>query len=91
MSDSPANKLISTRGNKAIAIILSSKEELCDPHISQESAATMRKIILDQINDLVEFALDLSNTSGDTIYNDEYMRRKIDAIYSEVVPNGNSV
>ena len=49
----------------------------------------MRKVVLDQINDLLEFALDLSDNTGDTIYNDEYMRRKINAIYDEVVPNAN--
>ncbi len=88
MTDSPIDKLLETRGNKAIAIILSAKEELCDPHITQESAAIMRKVVLDQVNDLVEVALDLIHDNGDTIYNDEYFRRRIDAIYNEVVPNG---
>ena len=90
MSDS-LEKLLSVRCNKAIAIILSSKEELCDPFISQESAAIMRKVVLDQLNDLVEFALDLSGNTGDTIYNDEYMRRKINAIYDKVVSDGPSI
>ena len=84
MSVSAVENLLANRGNKAIAIILSSKEELCDPHIPQESAVAMRKVVLDQVNDLVDVALDLIRDAGDNIYNDEYFRRKLDAIYTEV-------
>lgn len=87
MNDDYVTKLITNRGNKAIAMILSAKEDLCDPHISDEAASVVRKVVLDQVNELIELALDSvadARQVGEVVYNDEYMRRKLDAIYEAV-------
>lgn len=65
------------RKNKAIAIILSLKERECDQYLPTEASEALRKVILDQLNDLAELAESLLDSS--TILNEEYVK-KIDRI-----------
>lgn len=76
MSSGPMKDMLEKRKNRTIAIILAFKDEhdgCMDPDVS----AAFRKVILDQINDLYDFTLDMlrSVDSGDVIINEEYVAR----------------
>lgn len=74
--------LITRRRNRAIAIILTAKEDLCDSHISDESSLALRKIVLDQVNELCDLFVDLMDTVDDSsiVMNEIYLS-KIDEIH----------
>lgn len=62
------NDILSKRRDRAIAIVLGVKERECDEYLSPEAKKKLRKVILDQMNDLTDVALDimksLDNSSG---------------------------
>lgn len=79
---SNVNSLIEKRKNRAIAIILSMKDRECDPYLSDDAQYKMRKVILDQINELFEYTTDIIDalTSGQEIaVNEYYLERFTDA------------
>jgi len=51
--------LLGKRRNRCIATILSYKEQNCDLMLSDEAAIGLRKVILDEINDLCELVFDI--------------------------------
>jgi hypothetical protein len=62
-----AEEILKRRRDRAIAIILSVKEREVDPLLSQMPGGTrasqlLRKVVLDQINDLYALALDIANS-----------------------------
>lgn len=69
--------MLAKRKDRTIAIILSYKEENYDQFVSEEVARNFRKVILDQLNDLYDFSLDLlrSVESGSVTINEEYVSR----------------
>lgn len=79
-------EMLGKRRNRAISIILKVKERECDPFLTREQSQKLRKVILDQINDLVDFALDVyhSQDTGDVVLNDHYLE-KLDKLYEVVV------
>lgn len=82
--------MLGKRRDRAISIILGVKERECDPFLTREQSQKLRKVVLDQINDLVDFALDVyhSQDTGDVILNDHYLE-KLDKVYEVLVgPNG---
>jgi L-2-hydroxyglutarate oxidase LhgO len=66
------------RRDRALAIILSYKEQHVDPELDDSVAAAFRKLILDQINEVTDLAFDL--IGSESVYNEEFMR-KLDEIY----------
>lgn len=70
------------RRDRAIATILSFKERECDNFLPQEVSVSLRKVILDEVNDICDLAFDLI-ASDDIVWNDEFMDR-LDDIYSKV-------
>lgn len=73
-----ANKdFLGKRRDRAIATILSFKEKECDQYLPQEISFELRKVILDQINDVIDLAYDLIN--DDIIINEAFLD-KLDEI-----------
>lgn len=80
MDDRAVREMLGKRKDRTIAIILSYKEEHYDQFVSNEVARDFRKVILDQLNDLYDFALDLVQTSGTVTVNEEYVQRLDEAL-----------
>lgn len=70
------------RRDRAIAIILSYKEQNIDPYLPDDVATTFRKVVLDQINGVVNLAFDLF--SAESVYNEEFMSKLDDVETDEV-------
>lgn len=66
-------EFLKKRRDRAIAIILSHKERECDEYLPDRVAANLRSTILDQINDVCDFALDLLDDDID--FNEEFLDR----------------
>jgi hypothetical protein len=81
--------LLRKRRDRAIAIVLGLKERECDQFLPPQVSAKLRKVILDQMNDLYDMCLDLlgSSDDGSVILNEVYLR-KIDDLYDLLVSNG---
>lgn len=78
--------MLAKRRDRAIAIILGVKEREIDTHLPKEAQAKLRKVILDQVNDLYDVALELlkSLDHEDSVVNELWLE-KLDAIYVAVV------
>jgi len=65
------------RRDRSISIVLSSKERECDKYLPKDASQRLRKVILDQFNDLVDFTVDVCNSldTGDVQLNEVYLRR----------------
>lgn len=70
-------ELISKRCDRAIAIILSLKERECDQYLPSDAQYQLRKVVLDQLNELKEFTKDLLDTFAEShvIANQIYLER----------------
>lgn len=62
--------LLEKRKNKCIASILSTKEKEYDPYLDQEQSAKLRKVILDEVNDFYNLAVDLLGDNMNEFYLD---------------------
>ena len=77
-----AGEIMAKRRDRAISIVLGVKERECDPHLPPEARAKLRKVILDQFNDLFSLAVDLlpsPQREVGVVVNDLY-RDKLDRI-----------
>lgn len=88
-SNAILKEMLGRRRDRAISIILSVKERECDKMLSRDQSQKLRKVILDQMNDLADFSMDVCNSldTGDVILNEVYLR-KLDAVYDIVVGGG---
>lgn len=82
--------ILAKRRDRAIAIVLGVKERECDRFLPPQAQTKLRKVVLDQLNDLHELAMDLirsldSNT--DAVINEVWLQ-KIDEIHDAVVSDG---
>jgi hypothetical protein len=86
------SQLLRKRRDRAIAIVLGVKERECDAYLPPEVSAKLRKVILDQMNDLYDVCLDLLGSSDDgSVVLNELYQQKIDELYDRlVVSNGGS-
>jgi hypothetical protein len=89
-----ADEILKKRRDRAIAIVLSIKEREVDPVLGNTDAGRhasriLRKVVLDQLNDFCDLALDVAG-SGEAQtfeFNPEVWLRKINEIH-RVVMNG---
>jgi len=73
--------ILAKRRDRAIAVILGVKEREVDPILNRdprgrEVSSKLRKVVLDQINELHELTQDMLKsmaTSGDVVLNDVYL------------------
>lgn len=52
-------ELLAKRRDRAIAVILGTKEREADPYLPKDAQAKLRKAVLDQMNDFYDLCLDL--------------------------------
>lgn len=85
MEESVLKSVLSRRRDRAIAIILSAKERLCDEHLPSEASHKLRKVVLDQLNEYHDFTMDIVDSldGGGVILNDLYVER-LDEIHGMV-------
>lgn len=62
------------RRDRVIATILSFKERECDQFLPVDVSTSLRKLILDEVNDLCELAFDLIEQDS-VVINEEFMNR----------------
>lgn len=90
-----ATDILHKRRDRAIAIILKIKEREVDPLLSQnpggaQASQRLRKVVLDQLNDFCDMALDVAS-SGEADhfeFNAAVWETKINAIHEAVTRNG---
>lgn len=84
-------ELLERRRNKAIAVILGTKERECDKHLPMEASMKLRKAVLDQLNEFHDFVADVLDSldNGDVVLNDHYMQ-KLDEVHAAVVLSSSS-
>lgn len=77
--------LLEKRKNRSIAIILGVKERYCDRHLPEDSSLRLRKVILDQLNEMYELMIDIAGSldTGEVVLNEEYLG-KIDRMLEEI-------
>lgn len=86
-SESQVIALVDRKKNRAIRAILGTKERDIDPYIDDETAVRFRKVVLDELNDLVEFVKDVlaSSPEGQSmVVNDLYLQ-KIDDLHRHLL------
>lgn len=71
------------RRDRAIATILSYKERECDEYLPTDVSNALRKLLLDEINDLCELAFDLFEQDN-VVLNEEFMTR-FEELYERVL------
>lgn len=75
--------ILAKRRDRAIAIVLSVKERECDQYLPPEARSKLRKVVLDQLNDVVELAMDLvSSVEADQV--NELWFEKLEEIHAAV-------
>lgn len=81
------SKLLARQRDRSIAIILDYKERACDEHLPPDVSKQLRKVVLDQLNDLTLFCEELLDSmDGSVVLNDLYLTKIAeihDAIMSE--------
>lgn len=77
--------LLAKRKDRSIAIILTVKERDCDKHLPEHASLRLRKVILDQLNEMYSMMIDVADSldAGDVTLNEMYLT-KLDAIYEAV-------
>jgi hypothetical protein len=82
--------MLAKRRDRSISIVLGTKERECDSFLSREASQKLRKVILDQFNDLVDFAMDVCDSldTGEVVLNDQYLQ-KLDEVHDYLVKGGN--
>lgn len=79
-----AEEILKKRRDRTIAIILGVKEREIDPllagSVGDRASHALRKVVLDQINDFYDMALDVASSSGaDTFeFNPDVWGRRIE-------------
>ena len=70
-------EMLAKRKDRSIATILSYKDEEMDSFLPEDVSREFRKIVLDQLNDLYDFSLDIlrSVETGSVTINEEYVER----------------
>lgn len=79
-------EMLARRRDRAISIVLGLKERECDQFLPKETSQKLRKVVLDQFNDLVDFAMDVCNSldNGEVVLNEVYLQ-KIDDLHDCLV------
>lgn len=93
MTDEVVILLIRRRRDKAIAAILGVKEREADPHLPVDVRRALRKVVLDQLNDLTALVEDLVSAlttaqDGTVVLNELYLT-KIAEIHEAVTASMN--
>lgn len=79
--------LLSKRRDRAIAIILRTKEQEIDQFVPMDQSLKLRKVVLDQLNSFADLATDLISSLSDNsdVTLNEYWLDKLDEIHDVIV------
>lgn len=95
MSSDTARAVLERRRSRAIKAILGVKEAVCDDHLPPGSSDQLRRVVLEELNDLVEVALavldGLEQRVADGVVYNELWLEKIDQIHAAMVTGGRVV
>lgn len=80
----PIRKLLTKRKNRAIAIILSTKEERCDEFLPDDASLALRKVVLDQLNEFYDMCLDVIGQDDDGFSVNEIWVERLEQIYDYI-------
>jgi hypothetical protein len=80
-TETPTDKLLARRRDRAIAIILGVKERECDPYLPEEASRKLRKVVLDQFNEFSALVEDIADSG--VVLNQEYLA-KLDALLAQL-------
>jgi hypothetical protein len=76
--------LLEKRCRRGIAVVLSLKEHEADPFLPPEVQQSLRKVILDQFNDLLALSVDLlASLEKDSVVNELWLER-LDGIHAKL-------
>jgi len=91
------DQLIRKRKDRAIAIVLGIKEREVDPILKSQpggdkASRMMRKVILDQLNELADLACDvaMSGEGASFWFNDEIWEKRFQEMYDQAMGDANS-
>lgn len=78
--------ILAKRRDRAIAIMLGVKEREADSYLPPEVSARLRKVILDQVNELTDLMVDLAASfdTGTVVLNEHYLT-KLDEVHRAVI------
>ena len=81
--------LLAKRRDRAISIVLGVKEREADQYLPPEVRQKLRKVVLDQMNDLCDLVMDIARSldTGEVVLNEAYLE-KIDEMHNALVGNG---
>ena len=81
--------LLAKRRDRAISIVLGVKEREADQYLPDHVKAKLRKVVLDQMNDLTDMLLDIARSldNGDVVLNEIYLE-KIDRMHAALIGDG---
>ena len=85
--------VLARRRDRAIAIILSVKEREVDAMLrslpgGRDASDALRKVVLDQVNELADLASDLVQAHSGAVVFNEYFRERLEEIYEAVKSSG---
>lgn len=81
MLDDEALRSIERRRDKAIAVILRTKEDECDRFLPSDVSSSFRKKILDEINEYHEVSMEILKFSlGSSVVNDVYIEKLVELL-----------
>lgn len=88
-NDQAFRVLIERRRNRAIKSILGVKEALCDVHLPPEVSEQLRRVVLEELNDLTDVALTVlasqeQRLSDGAVYNELWLE-KLEQIHAATV------
>lgn len=82
MQDDMVGDMLAKRRDRAIATILRVKENECDKFLPGDVSRRMRKVVLDEMNDFCEMALDLMSSFDSGADVNELWLQKINELHS---------
>jgi hypothetical protein len=82
--------MLAKRRDRCIAIVLGVKEREIDEFLPPEARSKLRKVVLDQINDLHDACVEVMRSfdTGDSVINQLWLD-KINEMHDVIVGNGN--
>lgn len=80
--------LLERRKNKAIAVVLGVKEREVDQYLPDQAQIKLRKVVLDQFNELFELCLDVARSAdGEVAFNQDYLTM-IEELHTALLRDG---
>lgn len=75
--------LVVKRSKRCMATILSFKERYCDKYLPEDVSEDLRKVILDEVNELINLVTDILDE--DVMFNEEYFDM-LEDIHNLLIP-----